>query len=659
MNASLTCPRCKTENIAEQRFCQKCGFGLYKTDSLEGTAEVDLMRPENLIGRTIGEKYRVLSVLGEGGFGTVFKVEQVLLGRNLTFALKLLHRELTSNDHFRARFVREASIAMELVHPNAIQVRDFGETEHDQLYFTMDFCRGESLKELIAREGYLTVNRAMHIVSEVLGVLEVAHEKQIIHRDIKPENVFIERSGDGEEIVKVGDFGLARNVGRGSASGITKGGIVGTPRYMSPEQSKGEPLDGRSDLYAVGVIFYEMISGDVPPRLDRKRKNGKNGKSKNGQSTIEVSPHARLRENLPEGVVVPAAVLDLIARGLEAKPSARFRNATEFRESIELLPTYTPTYIEPKPEPRRSPFASVSGWAIALLLLTFAFMAFTPVGQRLLEGIRSVAMGDADPNDKLPKAQGGNKEDKEDQEKRSDSDDSSDPKKVTEDSGSDGINGEGGAKTDDGSGDNDNTEDAARIPVTPEPPRPEPLGDLKEWVQVRPADPLTLRKYSGSGVPTLYEARVSTQQNDDYGYMISEKELGADKPPTTSRHWKVLADEFREIYVSSKNNKTTQWSLLQWDPILRRPKESWTSRGYDFTSKVWESDFTIDRQTFQSVIEVVGKKTFANGDVWIRKCYFERGTGLVVTEKFSGTAEDPEAQFDYREVRLVPAAAPK
>ena len=130
---------------------------------------------------------------------------------------------------------------MELVHPNAVQVRDFGVTDRDQLYFTMDFCRGESLKEVLAREEYLTINRTLHIVTEVLAVLEVAHEKQIIHRDIKPENIFIERdSSAGQEVVRVGDFGLARNVSSGSQSNITKGGIVGTPAlYVARAISRG------------------------------------------------------------------------------------------------------------------------------------------------------------------------------------------------------------------------------------------------------------------------------------------------------------------------------------------------------------------------------------------------------------------------------------
>ena len=140
-----------------------------------------------------------------------------------------------------------------------------------------------------------------------------------------------------------------------------------------------------------------MIAGDVPPRLDRKRKNG--------HSSIEMSPQARLRENLPEGVVVPGAVLDLVARALELKPSARFRNATEFREALELLPTYTPTYIEPRRIVRRSPLASVGVWIIGVLLLVLAFVVLTPVGQEMFARMRAAAFapdegprGEADAN---------------------------------------------------------------------------------------------------------------------------------------------------------------------------------------------------------------------------------------------------------------------
>ncbi|MFN0059169.1 MAG: serine/threonine-protein kinase [Planctomycetota bacterium] len=313
----------------------------------------ELPAAEQWIGQMIGGKYRVSSILGEGGFGTVYRVEMALLGDDKSFALKLLHPELCRSDHFRARFIREASIALELVHPNAIPVREFGQTEDGQLFFTMDYCPGESLKQTLTRESYLTVDRAIKIVTSILGVLEAAHEKQIIHRDLKPENIFLERSEGGEERVKVGDFGLARPVNPDREYGdITNGGIVGTPRYMAPEQARGEPLDARCDLYSVGVMFFEMISGELPPRLDRR------GPRRPGALGTEAVH--QLRQLVPARLVVPVGVIEIIARALEPKPAGRYQSATEFREALEALPTYTPTYLEPRAgSPRRPRWSRV------------------------------------------------------------------------------------------------------------------------------------------------------------------------------------------------------------------------------------------------------------------------------------------------------------
>ena len=363
MIASLVCPRCKAENASAQRFCQKCGFGLVPTGTLVPGDEAKSVR--GWLGRTISGKYKVLSILGEGGFGTVFQVEQVLLGENNVFALKLLHEELARDDHYRQRFCREASLAMDLVHPNAITVRDFGSTDTGLPYFTMDYCRGESLKDTLSREGFLILNRAIAITVQILKVLEIAHEKQIIHRDLKPENIFLERDSSGLERVKVGDFGLARSVAPNSdeGSGLTKGGIVGTPGYMSPEQARGEPLDARSDLYSIGVLLFEMVSGDLPPRLDKKRPGGHTA---HGDSPAL----ALLRERIPANLVVPTGVLNVIARSLEGKPSARYQSATEFREALQLLPTYTPTYVEP--EARRPEKRGGTQWVLLSFMLLFA-----------------------------------------------------------------------------------------------------------------------------------------------------------------------------------------------------------------------------------------------------------------------------------------------
>lgn len=382
MSVTLNCPRCKSENQSGQSYCQRCGFGLDRTGSV---SEEHRVQTDEWIGKTINNKYRISSILGEGGFGTVFRAEMLLFEDHKPFALKLLHPDLSRNEHFRKRFLREAAMAMELVHPNAIQVRDFDQTEEGLLYFTMDYCPGEPLKAVLSREGFFTINRAIPLVAQILSVLEAAHAKEIIHRDLKPENVFLVRDQVPMEIAVVGDFGLAKSMDRGTnrdsdSKDLTQGGIVGTPRYMSPEQGRGEPLDGRSDLYSVGVLLFEMIAGQLPPRLDGK---GRFPKLSNGDPD---SPGLqRLREIIPPNLVVPRALLEVILRALEPRPAARFQSAHEFREALEALPTYTPTYIEPRPVKKRRSFA------VTVMVLLFLAGAGSLLFPQVRESLKEVA----------------------------------------------------------------------------------------------------------------------------------------------------------------------------------------------------------------------------------------------------------------------------
>lgn len=302
--------------------------------------------PSQFVGQVINGKYRIQSVLGEGGFGIVYKAELLLFDTGNVFALKVLHPALSQDRTFRRRFLREAGLAMSLIHENTIQIREFGQTEDGQLFFTMDFCEGEPLKGVILRERYLTVNRALHIVRQILSVLRMAHARGIVHRDIKPENIFLERDPQGRDFVKVGDFGLAKSFcgpddgggrGTGRTSGpqgedITRGGIVGTPRYMSPEQAQGrDDIDDRSDLYSLGVVLYEMLYGVVPS--DRRSPESPDPRL---QTPPDGSPHP-----------VPRAVWDVVRRSVEWAREDRYQNAAEFLAAIDGLPQYTPTYTEP------------------------------------------------------------------------------------------------------------------------------------------------------------------------------------------------------------------------------------------------------------------------------------------------------------------------
>ncbi len=217
-----------------------------------------------LIGLTVGGKYHIQQLLGRGGMGDVYKAIHLTLDRPVV--LKLLKKLFLSEQSVVQRFHREARAASRLNHPNSITIIDFGQTDDGTLFMAMEYLPGRSLAQVIAEEHPLAEDRVVHVGAQILAALAEAHSLGIIHRDLKPANVMIESRLDEKDFVKVLDFGIAKLSESGTTrTGITQAGIVcGTPGYMSPEQACGEELDARSDLYAVGVILYEMITGLLP-----------------------------------------------------------------------------------------------------------------------------------------------------------------------------------------------------------------------------------------------------------------------------------------------------------------------------------------------------------------------------------------------------------
>ncbi len=212
-------------------------------------------------GARVASKYEIVSCLGSGGFGKVYKVRHVF--RKKYYALKTPHPQFILDEVFRRRFEREIEAMERFVHPDAVMVRDCGVTEAGVPYYTMDYIEGESLRAVLGRERSLAPARAVEIVRRVLRVLEAAHGSQIIHRDIKPENILLARAGGGEQ-VKVLDFGVAKLLDKVSFTSARGDSHLGTPRYMSPEQITGDGLDARSDLFSLGIVFYEMLTGWHP-----------------------------------------------------------------------------------------------------------------------------------------------------------------------------------------------------------------------------------------------------------------------------------------------------------------------------------------------------------------------------------------------------------
>lgn len=216
-----------------------------------------------LIGSTIDGKYRIESKLGEGGMGAVYCATRLLIGD--VVAIKVLHTEQVANQQAIERFRREAQAAARLKHPNVVTIHDFGVINKNLAYLVMELVEGESLRSIIKQHGPLTPSATAEIVSQVCAALEDAHHRHIVHRDLKPDNIIVTTSQTGLR-VKVLDFGIAklRDLPVTADSLTQTGTVIGTPRYMSPEQCMGEELDGRSDIYSLGIILYEMLSGVVP-----------------------------------------------------------------------------------------------------------------------------------------------------------------------------------------------------------------------------------------------------------------------------------------------------------------------------------------------------------------------------------------------------------
>lgn len=300
------CPKCNSVYNAAVRFCPSDGSSLHP-----------LEESDDLIDQVIDNRYHLVRLLGEGGMGRVYLAEHVQMGRRC--ALKVLHPNLDRTQDAVRRFSREAKNASRIQHPNVATVYDFGETQDGLVYLAMEFIDGESLSAVIARGTRLAVDRALVIAREVAEGLQAAHALGIIHRDLKPDNIMIARS-DTKETVKVVDFGIAKAFHETSQLVTQSGLIVGTPRYMSPEQLAGATLDARSDVYSLGCVLYEMLTGLSP------------GEASNLQALIFQrlsAPPLNPKAHRPD---ISTAVNALVARATERDPDNRIQSAAAFRD---------------------------------------------------------------------------------------------------------------------------------------------------------------------------------------------------------------------------------------------------------------------------------------------------------------------------------------
>jgi|GEM_PF-2297409 len=321
-----------------------------------GPADFVLPAPENLIGRRVNQ-FEVLALLGKGGMGTVFRARDTRLDRDI--ALKVLHPEWAKDAEFVQRFLREGRNAAQLDHPNAVTVHEAG-SQGNIHYIAMQLVKGRTLHELLVERRQFQIDEALRIVRQAAEALRAAHQLDLIHRDIKPNNIMIAEGGEPPGRVKLMDFGLMRSMKL--KDGITQAGdFFGTPEYASPEQAREEQLDGRTDIYSLGVVLYEMLAGfDNRPfggatQLALLRKIG----------DPQETPVA-LRERSPE---IPAAVASLVAKMTAKRPEERFASAGEVVDAIDKtlggLSTGAPA---PPTRNRRRRTALLAGAAAAMLL---------------------------------------------------------------------------------------------------------------------------------------------------------------------------------------------------------------------------------------------------------------------------------------------------
>ncbi|HEY6356936.1 MAG TPA: serine/threonine-protein kinase, partial [Vicinamibacterales bacterium] len=292
-------------------------------------------RDEN-VGRSLDGKYRLDKRLSSGGMGTVYKATHLMLGKAL--AVKLIKADLPASPDVVRRFQREAKAASNLNHPNIVPAYDLGQTPDGTLYIAMEYIDGPSLKEVI-QAGPIDPARTITLLRQVASALSLAHKHDIIHRDLKPQNIMLTKDADGRDVAKLLDFGIAKTLDDSATQLTATGFSLGTPQYMSPEQAYGRPVDGRSDLYSLGIILYEMLVGEVPfndpstPAVLVK------------QMTEAPTPPTLKR---PDRQISPELAA-IALRCLEKDPAKRFQTADEFSAALDAAAASLGATVLPLP----------------------------------------------------------------------------------------------------------------------------------------------------------------------------------------------------------------------------------------------------------------------------------------------------------------------
>jgi serine/threonine protein kinase/tetratricopeptide (TPR) repeat protein len=313
---AIKCPKCQTENPDSQKYCGECAAPLHSPEDIQGTETMEAPREELTTGSTFAGRYQIIEELGRGGMGRVYKAYDTEIKEKV--ALKLLKPEIASDAKTIERFRNEIRLARKIAHRNVCKTYDLGE-ERGTRFITMEFVDGEDLKSTIRRIGRLPAAKSIAIARQICEGLEEAHRLGVVHRDLKPGNIMLDREGNA----RIMDFGIARSL---KTKGITGAGImIGTPEYMSPEQVDGEEIDPRSDIYSLGVILFEMVTGQMLFEGDSPFTIGMKHKGEDPENPQELNPQ------------IPDNLNAVILRCLEKDRNKRYTSAGELSSVLENI----------------------------------------------------------------------------------------------------------------------------------------------------------------------------------------------------------------------------------------------------------------------------------------------------------------------------------
>ena len=340
MSGPKICPQCGAEYELDQRFCPKDGTTLRLQNA---TAD--------LVGAIIADRYHVLGKLGEGGMGQVYLAEHVKMGRRS--ALKVMNPALVKDADAISRFNREASNASRINHPHVADVYDFGETSDGIIYLAMELVEGPPLTKVIEEQGPLPPSRVATIVRQASEALAVAHDMGIVHRDLKPDNIMLARNRDGSDCAKIVDFGIAKAADSATQKVTKTGLVIGTPEYMSPEQLAGDTLDGRSDIYSLALVAFNMLTAKLPFPAETVQ-----------ESMIMrlTEPPRKLAQMRPE-IAWTEPVQAALDKALQRDVNARYASASEFgralSSALDAMSIDAPQPAAPAPESASAPKATL------------------------------------------------------------------------------------------------------------------------------------------------------------------------------------------------------------------------------------------------------------------------------------------------------------